>query len=102
MRNPQKGNKVEITTGKHAGQFGVVVGVEPNGRALVQIPGLEYERSYDKEHLEFRGKGEEHLTTGAERRRRLQKAVNEGKVCPSYPHCCTGSCGCGKTATTAG
>jgi ribosomal protein L24 len=93
MRNPQKGNRVEITTGKNAGQIGVVVGIEPNGRVLVQIEGLPYERSYGKEHLEYRGKVEQQLTTGEARRKRMAALVKEGKMCPSYPHACSGECG---------
>lgn len=92
MRNPQKGNRVEIMTGKHQGQIGKVVGIEPSGRVLVQLEGLQYERSYDKEHLEFRGRGEQQLTTGESRRKRMQALIREGKMCPSYPHVCTGNC----------
>lgn len=80
-------------TGKHQGQMAVIVGIEPNGRALVQIDGLAYERSYDKDHLEYRGKIEQELTTGEARRKRIAVLVKEGKVCPSYPHACTGECG---------
>ena len=94
MRNPQKGNRVEIMTGKHQGQMAVIVGIEPNGRALVQIDGLPYERSYDKEHLEYRGKIEQQLTTGEARRKKMAVLVKEGKLCPSFPHMCTGKCTC--------
>ena len=80
-------------TGKHQGQIGVIKGIEANGRALVQLPGLPYERSYDREHLEFRGRGDQELTTGESRRKRMQVLVREGKVCPSYPHSCSGECG---------
>ena len=93
MRNPQKGHKVEIMTGKHQGQVGVIVGIEPSGRVLVQLPDLPYERSYAKEHLEFRGQIEEKLTTGEARRKRMQAMVKERKLCPSFPHCCAGTCG---------
>ena len=93
MRNPQKGNRVEIMTGKHQGQIGTVIGLEANGRALVQLPGLPYERSYAKEHLEFRGRGEQQLSTGESRRKRMQAMVAQGKMCPSYPHSCSGECG---------
>jgi len=93
MRNPQKGNKVEITIGKHQGQTGVITGIEGNGRVLVQIQGLPYERSYDKEHLEYKGRVEEQLTTGEARRKRMQALMQQGKLCPSYPHSCTGECG---------
>jgi KOW motif len=93
MRNPQKGNKVEIMTGKHQGQMAKVVGIEPNGRVLVQIDGLPYERSYDKEHLEYRGRIEPELTNGEARRKRMALMVKEGKMCPSWPHSCSGECG---------
>ena len=96
MRNPQKGNRVEIMTGKHQGQIGKVVGIEPSGRILVQLDGLSYERSYDKEHLEFRGRGEQTFTDGESRRKKLQALVSAGKVCPSYPHACSGECGVNK------
>jgi hypothetical protein len=92
MRNPQKGNRVEITAGKHQGQIGVIIGIETNGRALVQIPGLEYERSYDKEHLEFRGRVEQTLTTGESRRKQQAALIRAGKMCPSFPFSCFGSC----------
>lgn len=93
MRNPQKGNRVEIMTGKHQGHIGVVVGIEANGRVLIKLPDLPYERSYDKEHLEYRGRIDPVLTTGESRRKRMQNLVNQGKLCPSYPHICTGECG---------
>lgn len=93
MRNPQKGNRVEITTGKHAGQVGVITGIEGNGRCLVQIPGLAYERSYDKEHLEYKGRIEPELTTGEARRKKQEVLVKQGKMCPSWPHSCSGECG---------
>ena len=96
MRNPQKGNRVEITTGKHQGMIGVITGIEGSGRALVQIPGLDYERSYDKEHLEYRGRIEQTLTTGESRRKRMQTLVAQGKMCPSYPHACSGECAAAK------
>jgi hypothetical protein len=92
MRNPQKGNRVEITTGKHAGQVGTITGIEGSGRCLVQIPGLPYERSYDKEHLEYKGRIEVELTSGEARRRRIALLVRQGKMCPSYPHQCNGDC----------
>jgi hypothetical protein len=93
MRNPQKGNRVEIMTGKNQGQICTIVGIEPSGRVLVQLPGLSYERSYDKEHLEFRGRGDQQSTTGESRRKKMQAMVREGKMCPSYPHSCSGECG---------
>lgn len=93
MKNPQKGNRVEIMTGKHQGQVGKIVGIEPSGRVLVQLDGLQYERSYDKEHLEYRGRGDVQQTTGEARRKKMQAMVREGKVCPSFPHSCTGECG---------
>lgn len=99
MRNPQKGNRVEITTGKHKGQVGVVTGIEGGtGRVLVQLPDLPYERSYDKDHLEYRGNIEQRLTTGEERRKKQAAMVREGKICPSWPHSCTGECGASKAS----
>lgn len=92
MRNPQKGNRVLINTGKHAGQIATITGIEGNGRVLVQIDGLQYERSYDKEHLEYKGRVEQVLTTGEARRKREQALVRAGKMCPSFPHMCAGTC----------
>jgi hypothetical protein len=79
-------------TGKHQGEIGVIIGIETTGRALVQIPGLPYERSYDKEHLEFRGRIEPQLTTGESRRKKQAALIRAGRLCSAYPHVCHGSC----------
>jgi len=92
MRNPKKGDKVEIDTGKHQGQIGVVTGVD-GSKVIVQIPGLPYERWFDKDDLAYKGRDESQITTGETRRKRQQALVKEGKLCPSWPHACSGECG---------
>jgi len=93
MRKPKKGDKVAINVGKHQGSIGMVTDDSNiDGRVLVQIPGLSYERAYLATELTFQSRSDEYLTSGESRRRRLQKLVREGKVCPSWPHSCTGNC----------
>lgn len=91
MRNPKKGDRVEINTGKHQGQIGTVTSVEGD-RIIVQIPGLPYERWFGKLELEYKGREEPILSTGDARRKRIQVLVKAGELCPSYPHACSGEC----------
>lgn len=87
-----KGDQVKINVGKHAGIVGVVTEVV-DSKINVQIPGLEFERSFYCPDLEFVGKTDLYQTSGEIRRKKMQAMVKNGLLCPSYPHVCTGSCG---------
>ena len=93
MRVFKKGDKVVVEIGKFAGHAGTVSEVDVNGRVVVSMPNISYERAYFPTEISFKGRSEEYQTSGESRRRKLQKLVREGKVCPSYPHACTGECG---------
>lgn len=92
MKKPRKNHKVLITTGKHQGEIGLVTFVEDD-RAMVQILNVPYERSYSFEDLEYKGYIEQVLPVGEARRKKMQLLVKEGKLCPSFPHACNGTCG---------
>lgn len=100
------GDRVEILKGKRQGQIAKVTELQ-NGRVCVQLDGVDYEMSYLLEDVKIKIKASKvnHLiedgtvgctplqVTGDKKLRLVAHLIKQGKLCPSWPYTCTGSCG---------
>jgi hypothetical protein len=100
------GDHVEAQKGKRQGLIGKVTSTDGD-RVLVQFDGLQYEMSYAKTDVkvvrkasdDFKFSGDEVPQDfhGEKRTRAIASLVKQGKLCPSWPHQCSGECQASKT-----
>lgn len=113
MAEYRVGDRVEIMKGKRQGQIAKVTELQENNRVRVQLDGLDYEVSYLRTDVEVRVKASKvsrviddgtmnctPLEVHGDKKLRLTAyLVKSGKLCPSWPYSCTGSCAAAQEET---
>lgn len=103
----RQGDQVEIMTGKRQGKLAKVMELIDPDRVCVQIVGTPYDISYLQTDVLVRIKASKInpliedgtiactplQVTGDKKLRLIEYLIKTGKLCPSWPYACTGTCG---------